>query len=67
MVLSQLPETIYLLSKLIATEFTHSLCPVNVLISYPLSKFHILMALSPLPETIYLLSELIATEDTPQL
>ena len=64
MVLSSLPETIYLLSELIATDFTKSLCPVNVLISYPLYKFHILMELSALPETIYLLSKLIATEFT---
>ena len=61
MVLSSLPEIMYLLSELIATETTPLLWPANVLISYPLSKFHILMVLSALPETIYLLSELIAT------
>ena len=55
------------LSELIATEFTLLLWPVNVLISYPLSKFHILMVLSELPETIYLLSELIDTEVTKSL
>ena len=47
-----------------ATEVTSLLWPVNVLISYPLSRFHILMVLSPLPETMNLLSELIATEFT---
>ena len=64
MVWSSLPETIYLLSELMATEFTWSLWPFNVLISYPLSRFHILMVLSQLPETMNLLSELIATEVT---
>ena len=64
MVLSQLPETMNLLFELIATEVTQLLCSVNVLISYPLSKFHILILKSPLPETINLLSGLIATEVT---
>ena len=65
MVLSSLPDTIYLLSELIATEVTFLLWPANVLISYPLSKFQILIVLSLLPETIYLLSELIVTEAIP--
>ena len=64
MVSSLLPETIYLLSGLMATAYTKSLWPVNVFISYPVSKFHILMFLSQLPETMNLLSELITIVTT---
>ena len=55
-VLSLLPETIYLLSGLIATEVTKLLWPVKVFISFPFSKCQIFIVLSPLPDTIYLLS-----------
>ena len=56
MVLSLLPETMNLLSELIVTEVTLSLWPIYVLISYLLSKFHILIVKSSLPETMNLLS-----------
>ena len=56
MVSSLLPETINLLSGLIVTELKLQLLSINLLIYYPLSKFHTLIVLSELPEIINLLS-----------
>ena len=56
MVLSSLPDTILELSGENATLLIQLLCPVKVLISWPVNAFHILMVLSSLPDTILELS-----------
>ena len=62
MVSSQLPETIYFPSGVIAIEVTQSLCPLKVLTSSLLLISHSFIVLSSLPETIYFPSGVIASE-----
>ena len=55
-VLSYDPDTIFLLSGLIATDSTESLCPFSVLIKIPDPRSHMRVVLSDDHDTIFLLS-----------
>ena len=58
------PDTIFLLSGLIATELTLQVCLVNVSINIPDSRSHILIGSSYDLDTIFLLAGLIANDVT---
>jgi hypothetical protein len=63
-VLSLEPDTILVLSEVMATDLTETDCPTKVIGTLPVFRSKTLIVLSKDPDTILVLSEVIATELT---